>query len=48
MSKFSLAGLILINLQPNSFSKSFCLSISDSKFLSLCPLSSTSIANIYF
>ena len=26
--KFSLSGLILINLQPSSFSNAFCLSIS--------------------
>ena len=37
-----------MNLQSNSFSKAFCLSVSLSKSLSLCPLSSTSVANLYF
>ena len=37
-----------MNLQSNSFSNAFCLSISASKSLSLCPLSSISTASLHF
>ena len=48
ISKFTLAGLILINLQLSAFSIAFCLSISHSISRVLCPNSSTSIASLYF
>ena len=44
--KFSLAGLILMNSQPNSFSSSFCPCISWLISLFLYPTSSTSIASL--
>ena len=45
--KFSLAGLILINTQPNSFSNAFCLSISQPISLSLCPYILENIHQFY-
>ena len=39
--EFYLSGLVLINLQPSSFLITFCLFISWSIFLWLCPNSST-------
>ena len=46
ISMSSLSGSILINLQPSSYSISFCLFISWSIFLSLCPFSSVSVASL--
>ena len=42
----SLSGPIVINLQPSSGSIAFCLFILYLTFMSLCPFSSSSIANL--
>ena len=46
LSKSFSSGLIPINLQSTSFHIAFCLSISLNLFLSFCPFSSISIANL--
>ena len=46
ISKPSFSESILINLRPSSCATAFCLLISQSIFLTLCPFQSISIASL--